>query len=420
MLELAVESWIWFAFVMAVAIARFVSRTLLLGSPKKLQVDDWVMIFALITYTTMIVSINIVADYNSNLLPPDFDMSTLTNEDIDEREYGSKMILVVEQCQIVTIWAVKACLLIMYYRLTVALKENLTIKVLAGYVAFAFVLMEILYLGVWCRPFSNYWAVPTPNIQCNAATNHLITNAVFNLSSDLILLTMALQMLVRSRLPLRRKLILCCVFGLGIFVILSAVLNKYYSFSQPFGSMWTFWYVREASTALLVGNLPFTWTLLRRVFKLNAFENSSRNNSATGPPSVRYHTPRTARSRKSWQRPPPIDGAEVDTGSGGRKCSSGSTSGGTSTNGSVGDQNRRPSAVAASGRTWRDQNLFGRADAEALEPWDYGEDIEMGMERAHLAPERTRHLEPWESDLCAVSLRSSESGGRVDSLMPLR
>ena len=118
MLELAVESWIWFAFVMAVAIARFVSRTLLLGSPKKLQVDDWVMIFALITYTTMIVSINIVADYNSNLLPPDFDTSTLTNEDIDEREYGSKMILVVEQCQIVTIWAVKACLLIMYYRLT--------------------------------------------------------------------------------------------------------------------------------------------------------------------------------------------------------------------------------------------------------------------------------------------------------------
>lgn len=183
--------------------------------------------------------------------------------------------------------------------------------------------------------------------------------------------------------------------------------------------MWTFWYVREASTALLVGNLPFTWTLLRRVFKLNAFENSSRNNSATGPPSVRYHTSRTARSRRSWHRPSQAEGAEIDAGSGSRKCSNGSTSGGTSTSGSVADQNRRPSAVAASGRTWRDQNLFGRADAEALEPWDYCEDIEMGMERAHLAPERTRHLEPWESDLCAVSLRSSVSG-RADSLIPLR
>lgn len=85
--------------------------------------------------------------------------------------------------------------------------------------------MEILYLGVWCRPFSNYWAVPTPNVQCNAATNHLITNAVFNLSSDLILLTMALQMLVRSRLPLRRKLVLSCVFGLGIFVVCQSCLS---------------------------------------------------------------------------------------------------------------------------------------------------------------------------------------------------
>jgi hypothetical protein len=87
------------------------------------------------------------------------------------------------------------------------------------YVAATFVVMEICYLAVWCRPFSNYYAVPTPNIQCSAATNHLIMNAVFNISSDLIMLVVALQMLVRSRLPLRRKLVLSGIFGLGIFVV---------------------------------------------------------------------------------------------------------------------------------------------------------------------------------------------------------
>jgi len=53
------------------------------------------------------------------------------------------------------------------------------------------------------------------------------------------------------------------VFSLGLFVILAAVLNKIYSFTDPFGSMWTYWYIRESSTALLVANLPFVWTFWR-------------------------------------------------------------------------------------------------------------------------------------------------------------
>ena len=133
--------------------------------------------------------------------------------------------------------------------------------------------MEVFYFGVWCRPFRGYWEVPTPNIQCSAATHHLITNAVFNISSDLLTLALALQLFIRSKLPFKRKLVLCGIFGLGIFVILAAVLNKYYSFRHQFGSQWTFWYVRESSTAMIVANLPFLWTLLRRIFKLGAFDN---------------------------------------------------------------------------------------------------------------------------------------------------
>jgi hypothetical protein len=98
-------------------------------------------------------------------------------------------------------------------------------------------------------------------------------------------------------------MILCGVFGLGIFVvcytacimtnmfslsltlyqILSACLNKYYSFTQPFSPIWTFWYVRESSTAVLVSNLPYTWTLLRRIFGLSSFSGSTK--SGTGNPS---------------------------------------------------------------------------------------------------------------------------------------
>ena len=44
-----------------------------------------------------------------------------------------------------------------------SLRQNIAVKAVAVYVAVGFVIMEILYLGVWCRPFNQYWAVPPDN-----------------------------------------------------------------------------------------------------------------------------------------------------------------------------------------------------------------------------------------------------------------
>lgn len=44
-----------------------------------------------------------------------------------------------------------------------SLKQNIAVKAVAIYVAVGFVAMEVLYLGVWCRPFDQYWAVPPEN-----------------------------------------------------------------------------------------------------------------------------------------------------------------------------------------------------------------------------------------------------------------
>jgi hypothetical protein len=118
-------------------------------------------------------------------------------------------------------------------------------------------------------------AVPTPDPQCDTAINHLITNAVFNISSDVIMLALGVPMFARIQLPLSKKVPLVGIFSLGIFVILAAVLNKYYSFTDPFGNDWVFWYVRESATAIIVANLPFVWLLYRRMFGI-------RTTSATG------------------------------------------------------------------------------------------------------------------------------------------
>jgi hypothetical protein len=289
------EIWTWYAITWVIVIARTASRRLLLGAFLKLQVEDYLMFLAMVTDTILLIGMSIISHTSSNLIDPN-EVPLLTAADIREREYGSKWVLVVEQMQMITIWIIKFCLLIMYNRLTMSLKQNLAVKIVGVYVIVGFILMEILYLGVWCRPFNQYWAVPPDNSQCSAATNHLITNAVLNISSDVMIIAIPMPIFLKSQLPVKRKVVLCGVFALGCFTILSAILNKYYSFNDAFGSDWTFWYVRESSTALITANLPYIWTLLRRLFNLKSFAGYSHKRSTNPSTNFRSDFSRNPRS----------------------------------------------------------------------------------------------------------------------------
>ena len=140
--------------------------------------------------------------------------------------------------------------------------------------------------------------------QCSAATNHLITNAVFNISSDLIILSIPMPLLFKVRLPRKNKIILFIIFCIGAFTIVAAALNKYYSFTHPFGNEWTIWYLRESYTAILCANLPLTYPLIQRVFGLrnwssNTYEAENAYTVSVAQPqqSTQQHT------RAYWPEP---------------------------------------------------------------------------------------------------------------------
>jgi hypothetical protein len=43
---------------------------------------------------------------------------------------------------------------------SLGLKQNVAVKFLAYYCLLGFVVTQVLYLAVWCRPIQQYWAVP--------------------------------------------------------------------------------------------------------------------------------------------------------------------------------------------------------------------------------------------------------------------
>ncbi|KAK0738695.1 hypothetical protein B0T18DRAFT_475303, partial [Schizothecium vesticola] len=239
---------------------------------RRLAADDYLMVLAFASLVVVAYSGNEVAANGSNYVE-DGETDGWTEEQRDRAVWGSKMLVALEEGMVACLWLVKACLLILYFRLTSNLPENLAVKLTSVYCILGFAVIQTLYLGIWCRPMTKYWAVPIPpgNDQCKTYHHHLITLTAFHISSDLLILAIPLPMIIRARLPLHQKLVLCFVFSLGVLVVLLAILNRYYNFVMPHDLVFLAWYNGEASTAVIIANVPFLWILLRRVFALEAW-----------------------------------------------------------------------------------------------------------------------------------------------------
>lgn len=127
------------------------------------------------------------------------------------------------------IYTLKACLLILYARLTTGTSFLKITKYLAIYVAVGYVATQI-GIFTFCRPFQGYWAVPPPDAQCTTLQYYAINQACWNISSHLMMLCIPLPIVFKLKMPLRQKVGLGFVLTLGGYVV-SLVLRLQQSLS---------------------------------------------------------------------------------------------------------------------------------------------------------------------------------------------
>jgi hypothetical protein len=94
---LNVQTWTFYAVVVSVIFARLVFRRIMLKSFADLQADDWIMIFLLLPFTASMV----------------FTIPIATSE--APRQLGYRYVH--EELQMVITWLVKACILILHWRI---------------------------------------------------------------------------------------------------------------------------------------------------------------------------------------------------------------------------------------------------------------------------------------------------------------
>ncbi|PNS14322.1 hypothetical protein CAC42_6835 [Sphaceloma murrayae] len=259
---LARESWTLFGFGAVFFVLRVFTKLRFL---KRFNADDYVSVLAFGLYLGLIVTLNYIAGSGgSNLYDPGDELQ-FTPKVIKTRVYNSKIVVVSEQFMLNVIYVLKCSVLLFYLRLTAGLPRQRTIRYVALSVLVAWIGTQIAFFTA-CQPFSGYWAIPPPSAECTTLRVYGIVQAVFNIPTDMFMLCATVPVIYRLQVPLKQKIMIGALFSLGVVVLLMAILAKAYNNSNYYSSGYMLWYIREASTATYVANLPHIWPLVRAVF----------------------------------------------------------------------------------------------------------------------------------------------------------
>ncbi|OJZ88988.1 UbiD family decarboxylase [Aspergillus piperis CBS 112811] len=279
--DLVVQTWIMYSIAILLFLVRLFARYKRLGF--RFQVEDYLMVVAVGFYTAFAVTnIYIIEGGGSNLYEPPSLYYSFSASEIAARVRGSKIEFASENCQLCTIYSLKACMLLVHFRLTSNLWQHRLVKVIAGYTLIGWITTElVLFLN--CRPLSGYWTLPPPHKECSTYFRYEVVQCVFNISSDIFILCVILPMFIRAKMPWKTKLPVIVVFSMGIVVIACAIISKYFTFYNIYDDSYQFWYLREASIGMYVTNLPFVWSLARSTLtflRTSQYTNKGRYNEA--------------------------------------------------------------------------------------------------------------------------------------------
>lgn len=254
----AVELWTLYAFGILFTILRTYARISAVGF-RKLQVDDYLIWFAVIIYTAQCslgYNLGVVARglANNGMTPNERNALSRDDPEYTMRVIGSKIQVAGWTTAACLLWSLKLCVAFFYFRLTSGLKKYTTriYIALASIIITFVVIIFTLYLS--CRPFDHYWQInPDPGNVCQAAVSKPIlwVTFVFNVATDAYLLLIPVPMLWTSSLKTYKKVAATLVLSAGLLVIVCATLKSVYVIVDPLngGKLAALWGTRETFVA---------------------------------------------------------------------------------------------------------------------------------------------------------------------------
>ncbi|KAJ9485275.1 hypothetical protein VN97_g8071 [Penicillium thymicola] len=178
-----------------------------------------------------------------------------------------------------------------------------------------------------CTPVARAWNKTIPGSCINITTNWY-ANAGFSIATDIIILTLPMYPLYKSKIILKRKIALMIIFALGAFVVVTSIVRMQtldFSSTSPdptcerphilsellllrhlrdtftddiASSVWT---MLEENVAITCACLPMMWMPLAKIFP-SFFSLDSGTDSYGSSDARSSELKATSRSRSNWSR----------------------------------------------------------------------------------------------------------------------
>ncbi|KAK7924207.1 hypothetical protein PG985_006261 [Apiospora marii] len=275
------EVWSLTGTAIAFVFIRYYARLKAVGV-KGLTADDYLMLPA-----TVVMTIESMAGYmvvawwngvaNNGISDPDranlvqqasLDPKGPAAEEVRLRVGGSQNHVIGLLMYTTLMWLLKGCWALYYNRLTDGV-QNRRLLIKGSIIVLPATYVGCLLVAILkCIPFQRHWQVfPNPGVNCMPAISPLQTIfvMVMNTVTDFYLMAIPIPMIWKSKLPLKKKLMIILMFSGAIlemvFGILRAVAILKDGDTNPAES--GYWSIRESFVSFVLTNLPMVYPLFR-------------------------------------------------------------------------------------------------------------------------------------------------------------
>ncbi|KAK3398700.1 hypothetical protein B0T20DRAFT_215800 [Sordaria brevicollis] len=223
----------------------------------------------------------------------DFSIVRLSEENIRRKTIASGLVLLSRVLYALTLWILKYAILEFFKRLNVSWERSYEITLVFIRVTLVTTFVAVIISDVVeCRPFHLYWQVfPDPGGQCRQGYAQLITMAVCNIITDLLLVFFPIPMIIRSQMSVTRKIQLVLLFSLSLGVVAVTVYRVPHIIrahgSQQSRSLYAsveLLFATAASNALVLGSFVRDRGVKKRKYKYGSIAAGSLERSpGSGP-----------------------------------------------------------------------------------------------------------------------------------------
>ncbi|KAJ5122933.1 hypothetical protein N7448_009030 [Penicillium atrosanguineum] len=272
--DFVAEAFTLLAVAIVIIGLRTTARWIMVG-PRYFQPDDYLMLLAGMVYGLETAAAYMVGAWfhglTNNAMTDEERMAlSADSEGYRLRVGGSKVQVAGWSLYTLLLWLLKTCMAIFYSRLTAGL-INMRVRIHIAYGLIAATYIATLFSILFgCHPMHKNWQIyPNPGNYCQPAVSiiDIYVTVVLNVATDIYLISIPAPMLFKARLQWREKLELLVLFSGGLFVMMAGILRCVLILTagangaEQAGS----WACRETFVAVLIGNIPMIYPLLRGI-----------------------------------------------------------------------------------------------------------------------------------------------------------